>query len=418
MGDAKRAKEIHRLSALECRTVGDGKHADGAGLFLIVRGSSRAWVLRYTAPDGRRREYGLGKLDKVGLKQARDAAAEARVKISRGLDPVEEKQALRAAGAQMRAAATRVRTTEQATLRRVLRAYHEKHVEPALTEKHGRQWLASVEAHVPRTILDKPIAEIKAGELLDALQPLFVTVPETARRVRQRLDTVFDDAVLRNLAPTNPAKIIARKLRQKHDKGHFRALPADKVHELVAQVRALPSTSARALEFAILNAARTSEVLNMEWSELSADGATWTVPAARMKSRAVHAVHLSPAARAVLDRVRGLSKRWPFRSPNRDAPLSNMAMLILLRRLNVDQETTVHGVARATFSTWAYETGVARPDVIEACLAHKEQDRIKAAYNRAHFTEERRALLAKWANFIDTAPTAPSAENVIPFRVA
>ena len=418
MGEAKRGKEIDLLSALECRSLGDGKHADGAGLFLIVKGASRAWVLRYTSPDGRRREYGLGKLDKVGLKQARDAAAEARFKIGRGIDPVDEKQALRAAGTAMRAAAAQVQTTEKATLRRVLRAYHEKHVEPALSLKHGKQWLASVEAHVPETILDKPIAVIQAGELLDALQPLFVTVPETARRVRQRLDTVFDDAVLRNLAFTNPAKIIARSLRQKHDKGHFRALPADKVHDLVARVRSLPGTSGRALEFAILTAARTSEVLKMHWRELSADGAMWTVPAARMKSRTAHVVYLSPAARAVLDRVRGLSERWPFRSPHRDAPLSNMAMLILLRRLDVDQQTTVHGVARATFSTWANETAAARPDVIEACLAHKEQDRIKAAYNRAHFTEERRALLAKWADFIDTAPTVPSADNVIAFKAA
>ena len=229
---------------------------------------------------------------------------------------------------------------------------------------------------------------------------------------------MFDDAVLRNLVPSNPAKIIARSLRQKRDKGHFRALAADKVHDLVQRVRALPGTSARALEFAILTAARTSEVLDMEWSELSADGATWTVPAARMKAGAVHVVYLSSAARAVLDRVRGLSERWPFRSPERDAPLSNMAMLNLLRRLEVDHQTTVHGVARATFSTWAYETAAARPDVIEACLAHRETDRIKAAYNRAQFTEERRALLAKWADYIDTVPAAPITDNVIPFKVA
>lgn len=417
MGETKRGKQIELLSAVECRTLGDGKHADGAGLFLVVRGMSRAWVLRYTSPDGRRREYGLGKLDKVSLKQARDAAAGARVKVSRGIDPVAEKEALRAAEAVNRAAAAQQKTVERATLRRVLRDYHAKHVEPVLTAKHGKQWLASVEAHVPAAILDKPIAAIQAGELLDAIQPLFATVPETARRIRQRLDTLFDDAVLRNLVPSNPAKIIARSLRQKRDKGHFRALPADQVHKLMERVRALPGTSARALEFAILTAARTSEVLEMEWSELSADCATWTVPAARMKARAAHVVCLSPAAQAVLDRVHGLSDRWPFRSPERDAPLSNMAMLNLLRRLGVDHQTTVHGVARATFSTWAYETAAARPDVIEACLAHKETDRIKAAYNRAQFTEERRMLLAKWANYIDAVPAAP-VDNVIPFKVA
>jgi hypothetical protein len=109
--------------------AGGGKHADGAGLFLFVRGMSRAWVLRYTSPDGRRREFGLGKVDKVSLKQARDAAAEARVKVSRGVDPVAEKESLRAAGAAVRAAAVREKSVERATLRRVLRQYHEKHVE-------------------------------------------------------------------------------------------------------------------------------------------------------------------------------------------------------------------------------------------------------------------------------------------------
>jgi integrase len=404
--EGKRGKEIGLLSAQECRSLGDGKYADGAGLFLIVRGMSRAWVLRYTSPDGRRREHGLGKLEKVSLRQARDAAAEARVNVNRKIDPVAEKAALRAAGVAERAAAGAAKAVERATLRRVLRDYHGKHVEPVLTEKHGKQWLASVETHVPAAILDKPIATINAGELLDALRPLFATVPETARRIRQRLDTVFDDAVLRDLAPSNPAKIIARSLRQKQNKGHFRALPVDQVHDLVARLRTLPGTSARALEFAIFTAARTSEVLDMEWSEISADGAVWTVPATRMKAGAAHVVYLSPQACAALDRVRGLSERWTFRSPERDAPLSNMAMLNLLRRLEVDHQTTVHGVARATFSTWAYETAAARPDVIEACLAHKETDRIKAAYNRAQFKEERRALLAMWADFIDTPPAA------------
>lgn len=418
MADARNGTKIHLLSAVELPNLPDGKHADGAGLFLIVRGTGRAWVLRYTSPDGRRREFGLGSLDKVGLKRARLDAAEVRVKVGRGIDPVDEKQAARAAGAAERAAKAQAQATERATLRRVVRAYHEKHVEPVLTAKHGKQWLASVETHVPAAILDKPVAEVEAAELLDALQPLFATVPETARRVRQRLDAVFDDAVLRKLAPSNPAKIIVRALRQKRDKGHFRALPYTGVHALVQRVRALPGTSARALEFAILTAARTSEVLGMEWSEISTDGATWTVPAARMKAGTAHVVYLSDAARAVLERVRGLSDRWPFRSPEGDSPLSNMAMLNLLRRLDVADQTTVHGVARATFSTWANDTAAARSDVIEACLAHKETDRIKAAYNRAQFIEERRLLFAKWAEYIDAKPVQSIEGSVVRLRGA
>lgn len=402
MVDASRGKTINRLPAVNLSTLPDGKYADGAGLFLIVRGSSRAWVLRYTATDGRRREFGLGRLAKVGLKQARLDASEARVKVSRGIDLVAEKDAARAAGAASRAIQASMRASERATLRRILRDYHAKRVEPFLSPKHGKQWVASVETHVPAAILDKPVADVMAPELLDALQPLFATVPETARRVRQRLDTVFDDAVLRGLAASNPAKVIVRSLRQSRVKGHFRALPYDQVHGLMATIRALPGTSARALEFAVLTAARTTEVLEMEWTEVSTDGATWTVPASRMKARSEHIVHLSPAARAVLERVRGLSKRWPFRSPVKDAPLSNMAMLNLLRRLAVADQTTVHGLARASFSTWAHETNAARSDVIEACLAHAELDKVKAAYSRAQFNDERKALLVRWAEYIDT----------------
>lgn len=389
------------LTVLECANLGDGKHFDGNGLSLIVKGTTRAWVLRYTSPSGRRREMGLGPLSDVSVKQARDLAAAKRFRIREGVDPLEEEAAQRA---EALAEKLRQKTAAKATrdtLRRVLRDYHEKHVEPVLTKKHAAQWINSVEQHLPAAILDKPIALVEPGELLDAIQTLYVEIPETARRIRQRLDTVFDHAVLRKLAPTNPAKIIARALRQRQEKSHFRALPYSEVHKLIAALRPLPGTAARALEYAILTAARTSETLEMEWSELSSSGDVWTVPAKRMKAGESHTVFLSASAQAVLARVQGLSKRWVFRSPAADAPLSNMAMLNLLRRLGMQGQTTVHGVARASFSTWANESGIARPDVIEACLAHKEGNAVRRAYNRAAFAEERRTLLTKWAHFIE-----------------
>lgn len=401
-------RKLHLLTARQCETLGDGKHADGGGLSLIVRGHSRAWVLRYSGPDGRRREMGLGKLEQVRLRTARDDAEEVRGEVRRGIDPLAKRGALRAAAEAERHRKTTERIAEQTTLRRVLYDYHEKYVEPVFTDKHGKQWLASVVQHIPAKILDKPIALIEAGELLDVLQPLYVELPETARRIRQRLDTVFDHAVLRKVAPTNPAKSIVRALRQKREKGHFRALPYDEVHGLVAKLRDLPGTAARALEFAILTAARTSEVLGMQWGEILPSGEVWTVPAARMKTSVAHTVYLSKAARAVLTKVRGLSKRWVFKSPVGDSPLSNMAMLTLLRRIGADMNTTVHGLCRASFSTWANETNAARREVIEACLAHREADRVAAAYNRAQFTEERRALLAKWAEFIAVEPPKAS----------
>jgi integrase len=166
----------------------------------------------------------------------------------------------------------------------------------------------------------------------------------------------------------------------------------------VEELRRQPGIAARCLEFTILTAARTGESIGAKWAEF--DGALWTVPAERMKAEEEHKVHLSERALAILEEMRALGSPFVFRSvrePTR--PLSNMAMLTLLRRMK-RADITVHGF-RASFSTWANETGVARPDVIEACLAHREGDKIRAAYNRAQFASERRKLLALWAAYLD-----------------
>jgi integrase len=178
---------------------------------------------------------------------------------------------------------------------------------------------------------------------------------------------------------------------------NYKAVPA-----FVKRLRDRPGTAARALEFALLTVARTSEVLELTPGEIDEAACIWRVPAERMKGGEEHVVHLSPRALEIFADVQGLCGTYVFASPRaRDKTLSNMAMLQLLRSMGVAKETTVHGLCRASFSTWAYETGAARPDVIEACLAHREADRVKAAYNRAAFAAERRALLNVWAEFID-----------------
>ena len=256
---------------------------------------------------------------------------------------------------------------------------------------------------------DKPLAAVAAADLLDLLRPLYRTKTATARRIRQEIEAVYDEAIVPpDLVTVNPAAKVRATLRKTlranggaaGKVGHHRALPYGDLPELVKRVRKLPGTAARAFEFAALTAARTSEVLGMKWDELSRDGKTWTVPGERMKARQEHVVALSPQARAVLKRVHGLSTKWVFKSPVRDAPLSNMAMLILLRRLKVDDVTTVHGM-RTAFSSWANEKGAGRPDVIEAALAHREADLVRAAYNRAEFQQDRAKLLANGARFCD-----------------
>ena len=159
----------------------------------------------------------------------------------------------------------------------------------------------------------------------------------------------------------------------------------------------------RCLEFTLLTAARTAEAIGLAWNEIDLATGVWTVPAGRMKGGEEHLVYLSDRAVEILEDQRGLHTRWVFPSPSgADTPMSNGGMLALLRRMGVNDRTTVHGL-RASFSTWAAEAFGARPDVVETCLAHRERDRIRAAYNRATFTDERRKLLVAWATYCNGA---------------
>lgn len=265
---------------------------------------------------------------------------------------------------------------------------------------------------MPQGLWHKPIADITAVELLDAMVPLQARIPETARRIRQRLEVIFDDAEFRGQCSRNPARAIRRKLHEgksKRTRGHFLSLPYAEAPAFMTALRSQPGVAARMLEFAALTAARTNEVLLAVPSEFAGD--VWTIPAARMKGGEDHVVFLPPRAAEVAETMMRVGGTYVFPS-NRDLekPCSNMSMLQLLKRMKMDERTTVHGFCRATFSTWAYETNAARPDVIEACLAHQEADRVKAAYNRAEFTAERRTLLQVWASYLSGVKPASTSE--------
>ena len=418
------------LTVRQVQTAGEGDHSDGGGLALRVRGSSACWVLRYTAPSGRRREMGLGVCRRASAKDAgdslttaRDAAAKARTCLQQGVDPIDERQRQREAARTSEVAAKAQKKRQQLTLARAARAYHERAIEPRLSSKHAAQWIASLENHVPPAVWHKPIAEVDAPELLEALASVRSIedrgsrVPETLRRIRQRLDAVFEDAVFHKHCTGNPAAAIRRKMREtlpKGKPGQFRALDYRAAPALMAQIRAAEGISARCLELALLTAARTSEALLAEWPEFDLEQGTWVVPAEKMKAGEAHVVHLSKRARELVAGQVGLDRRYLFPSPMKPGrPMSNMALLATLDRLEMRGRTTVHGLCRATFSTWAYETAAARPDVIEACLAHKEADRVKAAYNRAQFTQERGALMQAWSEYLHKAPAV-----VVPLRAA
>ena len=418
------------LTVRQVQTAGEGDHSDGGGLMLRVRGTSCSWVMRYTAPSGRRREMGLGRARRSSAKDtgesltgAREAAAKARAQLTAGVDPIEERNRLRAAAQTADAAMKEANKRQALTLARAARGYHERVIEPRLSAKHAAQWISSLENHMPARLWNKPIAEIEAPELLAALaavrslegsrrRPPDVRIAETLRRIRQRLDAIFEDAMFHKQCAGNPAAAVRRKLRETlpaHVPGSFKALDYREAPALMRQLCAAQGVSARCLELALLTAARTGEVIGAAWSEFDLEDGIWVIPGERMKSGERHIVHLSKRAREIVAGQVGLHKVFLFPSAAKpDRPLSNMALLATLGRLGIRDRTTAHGLCRATFSTWAYETAAARPDVIEACLAHKEADRVKAAYNRAQFMQERRALLDGWADYLtSTARVIP-----------
>lgn len=372
---------------------------------------------------------GLGPVDRSSVAAvgksivlARELAAKARAQVLQGIDPIDAREQQREANKAAELARKAHQARDRWTLARSARDYHERVIEPSRTPKHAAQWLQSLENHISATLWQAPIESIEPPTLLSALQAIKpherarrhtgTTVPETVQRIRQRLDAIFEDAIFHRRCTGNPAAAIKRKMREaagKRTRGAFRALPYGEAPALMARLREAQGVAARCLEFAVLTAARTSEALFAEWAEFDLGVGTWTVPAAKMKAGEAHTVYLPPRALTVLQGLQGTGKRYVFPSPvspggGTEKPLSNMAMLTTLDRLDARERTTVHGLCRATFSTWANDTGAARPDVIEACLAHEESNRVRAAYNRAKFNDERRALLAAWAEYLGRAP--------------
>jgi integrase len=424
-----RQATLHKLSTRQVQTADAGDHGDGGGLVMRITAEQSSWVFRYTSPSGKRREMGLGACERsspqatgASLRAARTAAAAARAMLAEvpPRDPIDERDRAREAARSAEVTRRAVRTADASTLARVARTYHGAVVEGSRSGKHAADWINSLERHVPPDLWRKPIGAITAPELLDALIPLFRALPETASRVRQRLEAVFDDAIFRGLCAGNPAGAIRRKITEaKIDRKvePHRALPYLEVPAFIRQLQDHAGIAALALRFGILTAARTAEIIGATWAEIDEPARLWIVPAERMKGKEAHRVPLTAPAVKILARQRELGSEFLFPSPrDMEKPLSNIAMLKVLERMDYLKRTTVHGVCRASFSTWANETGAARPDVIEACLAHREADRVAAAYNRAQFNAERRILLDTWALFLNDEQSATASGNVVPLR--
>lgn len=393
---ARTARRANKLNDRWCRGVAvPGLYADGGNLYLqVTPAGSRSWVFRYRY-GGRTRDMGLGPLHTVGLADARAQARQWRRCLLDGLDPIEERDKERQSRALAAAKALSFRACSDAYITAMGPSWR--------NDKHRAQWETTLRRYADPVMGELPVAEIDTPIVLRVLEPHWSRVPETASRLRGRIEKVLDWARARGYRQgENPARwrghldqLLPRRSKIAPVR-HYRALPFQDMREFCRALRTQPGPAARAFEFLILTAARTAEVLRASWSEIDLEGALWTVPAARMKSARDHRVPLSPAAVQLLQAQRAETfTQWVFPSLRRDAPLSSMALLMALRRMG-RPDITAHGF-RSTFRDWSAETTDYAREVAEAALAHAVGDKVEAAYRRGDLFGKRRALMADWS---------------------
>lgn len=378
----------HKLTARKVETAkGPCRLSDGHGLYFVARkDGGRSWSYVWIR-NGKRREMGLGGVATVSLKQARDKASEVRAQIGAGLDPFAERE--KAAG---------IKTFGEAA--DLLLSDLEKTWK---SEKGAQQWRRSLNV-VCEPIRKLPVNEIDTAQVLRIVKPVWKATPETGSRVRSRIERVLNFAATHNWrSGENPARWkghleFALDARARPPIKHFPAMPYVDVPAFVSDLQSRESVAALALEFTILTAARTGEVIGAVWPEIDFDAALWTIPAERMKAGAVHTVPLTPRAVEILRALYEVRQsEYVFSGKRPKSPLSNMAMTMLLRRMGLGQ-FTVHGF-RAAFRTWAGNETVVQREVAEAALSHTIGDITERSYSRGNALEKRRGLMILWADY-------------------
>ena len=372
-------------------------HSDGGGLWLRVQPNGRAWLFRYTSPTtGRERRMGLGAVQDVSLAEARTAAGVARKHLHGGLDPLDQREL---------AAAERQR--ELITFRKAAEACIGAKQAGWRNAKHGAQWAATLEAYVYPRIGNRAVAAVTKADVLEILTPIWQAKPETATRVRGRIETVLDYAKQRDWrAGENPAAWkgnLQHALAQRSKVArveHHAALPWQRIREVMTNLASSDGTGALAVRFTALMAARSGEVRGATWSEIDLEAKVWTVPADRMKAGREHRVPLSGGAIAVLQlaRQRGDETGHVFPGGRTGKGLSDVAVSKALHLAAGTKDVTVHGL-RSTFRDWVADTTSHQPDVAEAALAHALGAAVRVAYQRGDLFEKRRVLMEDWASF-------------------
>jgi integrase len=414
------ARETERLTALKVeRAKKPGMYPDGSGLYLrVTPEGARNWVLRYML-DRRPHWMGLGPVALYGLAEARARALDARRKRHDGIDPIEARRAERAR--------QRLDAAKAITFKQCADSHVAAHRAGWRNEKHAAQWSATLSSYAHPVIGALPVQAVDTGLVLKVLEPIWTAKPETASRLRGRLESILDFAKVRghrdgenparwrgHLAKLLPARSKVRAIE------HHAALPYGELSGFLSGLREQEGIAARALEFLILAAARTGEVIGARWNEIDLLDKAWTVPAARMKAHREHRVPLSPRALAILHEMQAArqdaaGEGFIFPGGKAGKPLSNMAFLMLMRRMGRG-DLTAHGF-RATFKTWASERTSFQNEIVESALAHVIGGKVEQAYRRGDLFEKRRRLMQQWTMFCTILPVQDRQEaNVMPLR--
>lgn len=417
------------LTAAGVAKAKPGRYGDGDGLYVVVKpNGTRFWVFRFTPPGEKMREMGLGRegTDKnaVSLANARDRAGTMYRLVQAGLDPL----AKRDADAVAAKAAAQEAAIAATTFRRAALDFIGAHEATWANAKHRQQWLSTLETYAFPHFGDVPVSAVATPHVLAALEPIWTTKPETASRLRGRIEVVLDAAKAKgqrsgdnpaawkgHLALTLPARAKMAKVV------HHAALPWPEVGDFMLALELQAGMGAMALRFAILTAGRTGEVIGATWGEIDLGAALWTLPAARMKAGREHRVPLSEPVLALLQEKAKLRTSTAPNAPvfpgaATGKALSNMAMLTLLRRMG-RADLTVHGF-RSTFRDWAAETTAYPGEVVEMALAHAVGDKVEAAYRRGDLFDKRRRLMEEWGQYARRSVEGLVTGNVLPLRAA
>jgi len=407
-------RTVGRLTALAVTRAGKkGMYADGAGLYLHVSGNgAKSWVYRFMLA-GRPREMGLGATHTISLAEARDVAIECRKMRRAGIDPIEARK--------VRRQHAQIDEASSLTFAECAQRYIGAHKTGWRSPKSLAAWEGTLTRFVDPVFGKLPVQAIDTGLVMKAIEPIWAAKPETAGRVRGRVESILDYATVRGWRQgENPARWRGHldKLLPKKGKvravEHHPALPFAELPAFMETLRRENGNGARALELAILTSARTSEIIGARWGEIDQANTVWTIAGARMKGGREHRVPLSDAAFAVIEKMaeqRSSDYLFPGGAHNR--PLSNMAMLALLKRMK-RSDLTVHGF-RSTFRDWAAERTNFQNEVIEMALAHAIGDKVEAAYRRGDLFEKRRRLMDLWAAYCRGTPAEGA---VVPIRAA